>query len=61
MAVSDAHTDENVARTVQVVAESLWTQGKGLNARIEKHYFVGRPVKTGFTRFNRPKFNAKNA
>jgi glutamate-1-semialdehyde 2,1-aminomutase len=48
---SFAHSDEDVQRTVEGIAEALFVYRKALDDGVEK-YLVGRPVKPVFRTFN---------
>jgi glutamate-1-semialdehyde 2,1-aminomutase len=50
MVVSFSHTDADIQRTVDAVAEALFVYRKALNEGIDK-YLVGRPVKPVFRKF----------
>ena len=49
--ISWAHTDEDIDRTVECVAEALHVYRRALDEGVEK-YLVGRPVKPAIRKFN---------
>lgn len=53
-AVTTAHTDVEIDRTVEVVAEALHVYARALNDGVERH-LVGRPVQPVFRKYNHPR------
>ena len=51
LTVSYSHTDADIDRTIEGIAEALSVYRKALEEGIEK-YLVGRPVKPVFRKFN---------
>ncbi len=51
MVVSFSHTDEDINKTIEGVAEALWIYKKALEEGIDK-YLEGRPVKPVFRQYN---------
>jgi glutamate-1-semialdehyde 2,1-aminomutase len=51
LVVSFSHTDADIDRTIEGVAETLQVYGQALRHGVEK-YLVGRPVKPVYRRFN---------
>lgn len=51
LVVSYSHTDEDIDRTIEAVAEALLVYRRALDDGIEK-FLVGRPVKPVFRKFN---------
>jgi glutamate-1-semialdehyde 2,1-aminomutase len=51
LVVSYSHSDEDIDRSVEAIAEALVVYRKALDEGIEK-YLVSRPVKPAIRRFN---------
>ncbi len=50
-AISAAHTDQDISRTVEAVGEALAVYKKAINEGVDK-YLIGRPVKPVFRPYN---------
>jgi glutamate-1-semialdehyde 2,1-aminomutase len=50
LVVSYSHTDDDIDRSLEAIAEALVIYRKALNEGVEK-YLVGRPVKPAIRKF----------